>query len=376
MMRPPERVAAHAPAVDFQRPVHALLGLVVDACDLAGAVDAVRQAAFEDRPCMVSTPNLNFLVQAQSDAAFRDSVLASELSLPDGMPVVWTARLLGVPLRKRVAGADLYEALAKHAGPPLHVYFFGGPEGAAQAACERVNASARGLRCVGFDEAGYGTVEDMSGAERIARINASGAHFVIAALGARKGQAWLLHNRARLAAPVLCHLGAVVNFAAGRVRRAPRPLQRLGLEWLWRLVEEPALWRRYAGDAVAYARLLATRVLPLMLARVAASSSGGREAGLHTRWSGRACRIGLHGSWTVENLQPLRDELHRAAGQATSVSISLRECGWLDSAAIGLLMVAPRAFPRGLRLLDPSPMAARCLRLHGADFLINGDRHA
>lgn len=367
---------SRAPAVDFQRPVHALLGLAVDACDLAGAVDAVRRAAFEGRPCMVSTPNLNFVVQAQTDAAFRDSVLASELSLPDGMPLVWTARLLGVPLPGRVAGADLFEALARHEGPPVDVYFFGGPEGAAQAACERVNATASGLRCVGFDPAGYGTVEEMSGAERIARINASGAHFVIAALGARKGQAWLQRNRTRLSAPVLCHLGAVVNFAAGRVRRAPRGLQRLGLEWLWRIVEEPALWRRYAGDAVAYARLLATRALPLMLGQALRSRRAEREAGLHTHWAGRACRIELHGAWTRDNLQPLRDELQHAAGQAQSVSISLRHCGWLDSAAVGLLLMAPRAFPGGLRLLDPSSAAMRCLRLQGAGFLLAGDRQA
>lgn len=364
---------AHAPAVDFQRPVHALLGLAVDACDLAGAVDAVRRAAFEGRPCMVSTPNLNFLVQAQHDAAFRASVLDSELSLPDGMPLVWTARLLGVPLPGRVAGADLFEALARHEGPPVDVFFFGGPEGAAQAACERVNASASGLRCVGFDAAGHGTVEDMSGAERIARINASGAHFVIAALGARKGQAWLQHNRTRLRAPVRCHLGAVVNFAAGRVRRAPRALQRVGLEWLWRIVEEPALWRRYAGDALAYARLLVTRVLPLMLVQALRSRRAERSAALHTRWAGRTCRIELHGAWTRENLQPLRDELAHAAGQAQSVSISLRECGWLDSSAVGLLLVAPRAFPGGLRLLDPSPAAARSLRLQGAGFLLAAD---
>lgn len=366
------------PAVDFQRPVHALLGLAVDACDLAGAVATVRRAAFEGRPCMVSTPNLNFLVQAQGDAAFRDSVLGSELSLADGMPLVWVARLLGVPLPGRVAGADLFEALARHEGPPVKVFLFGGPEGAAQAACERVNARAGGLRCVGFDPAGFGTVEEMSGAERIVRINASGAHFVIASLGARKGQAWLLRNRTRLAAPVLCHLGAVVNFAAGRVQRAPRALQRSGLEWLWRIVQEPALWRRYAGDALAFASLLATRVVPLALARWRGfGEHARREAELHTQCSGATCRISLHGAWTLQNLQPLRDALHDAASRAAwSVSVSLRECAGLDSGAIGLLMVAPRAFPGGLHLQDASPAAARCLRLHGASFLLTADRHA
>lgn len=378
MTRPPELAPrADTPAIDFERPVHALLGLAVDACDLAGAVAMVRRSAFECRPCMVSTPNLNFLVQAQTDAAFRDSVLGSELSLADGMPLVWAARLLGVPLPGRVAGADLFEALARHDGPPVKVFFFGGPKGAAQAACERVNARAGGLRCVGFDPAGFGTVEDMSGAERIVHINASGAHFVIASLGARKGQAWLLRNRTRLAAPVLCHLGAVVNFAAGRVRRAPRALQRLGLEWLWRIVEEPALWRRYAGDAMAFAKLLATRAVPLAFAQLGGPGERAlRQAELRTQWSGAACHIAVRGAWTRANLKPLRVALHDAASRAWSVSVSLRECSWLDSAAIGLFMVAPRAFPGGLHLQDVSPAAARCLYLHGADSLLTADRHA
>ena len=248
-----------APAVDFDREVYCVLGLPVDAVDMDGAVAAVRRAAASGRRCMVSTPNLNFLAGALSDPAFRDSVLESDLCLADGMPLVWVARALGLPIRSRVAGSDLFAALAKHPGPPLRVYFFGGPDGAAQAACERVNANAHGLRCVGFDSPGFVSIEAMSDAPRIARINGSGAQFVVAALGARKGQAWLRHNRAQLRAPVLCHLGAVVNFAAGRVRRAPAWLQRLGLEWLWRIGQEPALWRRYAGDGLALLRLMATR---------------------------------------------------------------------------------------------------------------------
>jgi N-acetylglucosaminyldiphosphoundecaprenol N-acetyl-beta-D-mannosaminyltransferase len=371
--------AAGLPRVDFQREVVCLLGLPLDTVDLADAVEAVRGAALAPRPCSVVTPNLNWLVASRRDEAFRDSVTHADLSLPDGMPLVWLARLLGLPLRERVAGADLFEAMRRHPGPPVTVFFFGGPDGVAQAACERLNAGSRGLRCVGFDSPGFGSLAEISGAERIARINASGAQFLVASLGAKKGQAWLEHNRARLAAPVRCHLGAVVNFVAGTVRRAPAPVRRLGLEWLWRIVEEPSLWRRYAGDGLVLLRLLFTHVLPLALARRPGPEAL-TSAALHVHTAGGTCTLRLSGAWARANLQPLRSALaHAAAAGATRLVCGLREVSSIDSAFIGLLMLAPRAFPLGVALSEVPPPVARQLRWHGAEWLLRpsgGARHA
>ena len=206
--------AVPASRVDFDRPVVCILGLPFDAIGVAQAVQRIRDAAFAGRRCFVSTPNLNFAIAARSDAAFRGSVLRSDLSLVDGMPLVWIARWLGLPIRERVSGADVFDALQAHPGPALTVYVFGGPTGIAARACERINQRGGGIRCVGFDAPGFGSVESMSSEEQIARINDSGAHFVVVSLGAKKGQAWIEHNATRLTAPVLSHLGAVVNFAA------------------------------------------------------------------------------------------------------------------------------------------------------------------
>ena len=96
-------------------------------------------------------------------------------------------------------------------------------------------------------------------------INASDADFLAVALGAKKGQAWLQQNHARLRIPVRVHLGATINFQAGTLKRAPTLIQRLGLEWLWRIKEEPQLWRRYWNDGLALLGLLITRVFPLLL---------------------------------------------------------------------------------------------------------------
>lgn len=261
---------------NFDRPVVCIAGLPFDLLDMAGTVERVRAAAKNHQPCFLTTPNLNFLIGCLRDAAFRDSVIHSDLCIADGMPILWMARLLGIPIPERVAGSELFEALRvqKSIDSPLKVYFFGGPEGVAEMACRVLAGERSGLQCVGFNCPGFGSIEDMSGPETIANINASGADFVVVALGARKGQAWIERNRSRIDAPVISHLGAVVNFVAGTVARAPSWMQEAGMEWLWRIKEEPALWRRYWQDGVTWIRLLLVRVLPYALWRRIRRSRG------------------------------------------------------------------------------------------------------
>ena len=123
---------------------------------------------------------------------------------------------------------------------PLRIFLFGGAEGVGEVAAARLTGS--GVEVVGTHYPGFGTIDEMS-AERILKdINASGAQLLIASLGAVKGQAWLLRNHTSLRVPVRVHLGAVINFQAGTIRRAPPSVRRSGLEWLWRIKEEPHLW--------------------------------------------------------------------------------------------------------------------------------------
>lgn len=251
------------------RHVVSVLGLPFDVVSLGQAEWHVREAVQNRRRLFLSTPNLNFVIAARADPAFRRSVLESDLSLADGMPIVWVARALGLPLRERVAGSDLFEALRRSPiRPAIKVFFFGGEEGAAEAAAEAINAARGGLCCVGHLYPGFGSIEDMSAPDVIDAINATSPDFVVVALGARKGQEWIQRNRHRLEAPVISHLGAVVNFQSERVRRAPRWAARVGAEWLWRILQEPPLWRRYWSDGVAFLGLVFSEVMPLLLARV------------------------------------------------------------------------------------------------------------
>jgi N-acetylglucosaminyldiphosphoundecaprenol N-acetyl-beta-D-mannosaminyltransferase len=361
---------------DFGRDVRCLLGLPFDVVDMAAAVARVHTAADGGHPCFLSTPNLNFLVACQGDPAFRASVINSDLSIADGMPLVWMARLLGLPIRERVAGSSLFEALCRESQRPMSVYFFGGPPGVAEQACERLNADGRALRCVGYESPGFGSVEDMSSAASVDRINASSADFVVVALGARKGQAWIERNRGRLSAPVISHLGAVVGFVAGSVKRAPTWMQKTGLEWLWRIKEEPDLWRRYFGDGLALARLLITRVLPyaIYLRRHGRIAGGGSAAGLELSHHGETLVLRMRGAWRAGSLEPLRCAFSDVMSPGRDVWLDMEAVDYVDSAFVGLLLLASGSAGRAhgdFLIVAASLEVRRILRFCCAEFLLS-----
>jgi len=359
--------------VDFSRDVYCILGLPFDAIDVAGTEAHLRRAARDRKPCFLSTPNLNFLVGCRSDSQFRNSVINSDLSIADGMPMVWGARLLGIPIRERVAGSTVFNALRYSRGQKLSVYFFGGLEGVAEVASRQL-AIDEGLICVGFESPGFGTVEDMSSDATIARINASRADFLVVALGAKKGQAWIEHNRQKLAIPIISHLGAVLNFVAGTVRQAPSFLQRAGLEWLWRIKEEPALWNRYFWDGSALLALLVTRLLPHVFYqwRNKPLSDGSTAAGIRTTENGPDFVVQANGAWTATNIDALRSAFSEAARSGKNVRLELEKVTFIDCAFVGqITLLYGHLTQHGRRLCIDSPSypVRRVIRYCCAEYL-------
>lgn len=361
--------------VNFHRDVYCLLGLPFDAVSLADAVQCVRDSATHRMPCFMSTPNLNFVIGCLNDEKFRDSVINSDLSVVDGMPLVWIARLLGVPIRERVPGSTLFEQLRIGSGKPLSVFFFGGADGSAEAACQRLRLENNGLTCVGYESPGYGTIEDMSSDGIIQRINASKADFLVVALGAKKGQAWIERNRARIAVPVISHLGAVLNFVAGTVRRAPVWMHNTGLEWLWRIREEPALWRRYFGDGVALLSILFGRVLPYAM-YVRCHKPGVDEfktATVEILTAGQNIAINLQGAWSHKNISLLQDCFSKMALGGRDIHLDMGRVTYIDSAVVGLVILLlgqQKQQHSALLLIAVSRPARRVIRYCCAEFLI------
>ncbi len=359
---------------DFSREVHCLLGLPFDAVNMEGAEHRLRLSVTNRSPCFLSTPNLNFLIAAQSDIAFRNSVINSDLSIADGMPLVWISRLLDIPIRERVAGSALFEWLRNGSGKPISVFFFGGPDGAAEAACQRLNLEGRGLSCVGFESPGFGSIEEMSNDSVIQRINASNADFLVVSLGAKKGQAWIEHNKSRITVPVYSHLGAVVNFVAGTVKRAPVRMQNTGLEWLWRIKEDPALWRRYYRDGLALLKLMAGRVIPYawFLLWHKPDENQLMTAVIEIAEDKENCIIRLGGAWTLRNLGPLRECFSNSVQAGKSVRLELRDVSYVDSAFVGLVMLLhgyQAQHRRQLQLVFLPVHVRRIIKYCGAEFL-------
>ena len=358
------------------RPCWSLLGLPFDQVDPDQAVDIIDQAIKTKRKCFLSTPNLNFIVQSKSDESFYESVIYSDLVVADGMPVIWTAKLLGIPLQSRVAGSSLFETLQnKRRDKPISVFFFGGQGNAAQQAAESLNRNSVGMIACGALNPGMGTVESMSDKAIIDQINAAEPDFLVVALGAKKGQQWIMKNREQLNVSVISHLGAVVNFVGDNVQRAPLRWQKMGLEWVWRILQEPLLWKRYLIDGLWFLRLMLTRVVPLATYQkiLAKKASQGLSIKIINDVPGSNIEIVLSGSATIENSRLLKSTCRKILDQleaSPNISINCRKLDYIDSSALGTLMLLKANIKRrggNFGLFGASPRINRLMRLHGVE---------
>lgn len=362
--------------MDFNRDVHCLLGLPFDSTTMTDIVCHVREAAVNRKPCFISTPNLNFLITCLTDNAFRDSVLESNLSIADGMPIVWIAKLLGIPILERVPGSDMFEHLRGIKDDPIKVYFFGGMDGVAKMACDNLNAESAGLVCVGFDSPGFGTIEAMSSDEILDKINASGADFLVVSLGAQKGQAWITRNRPFLKVPVISHLGAVVNFVAGNIQRAPKQVQKIGMEWLWRIYQEPKLWSRYLKDGLCLSQLLVCKILPyaIWIRFKNKSLDDSNPIGLTFIEDNEVgVTIKLSGNCTRKSIIDLKHKINVLALTHNSFYLDLEQVPVIDSAFIGLCLLLYRytTLQGGkLALLNVNQRNKKIIRWNCAQFLL------
>jgi N-acetylglucosaminyldiphosphoundecaprenol N-acetyl-beta-D-mannosaminyltransferase len=363
---------------DLSREVYCLLGMPIDAIDLATFIKFVEDAGLRRASFLISTPNLNFLVKSHLDAKFREALLHSELCPADGMPIVWIARLLGIPIRERAAGSDMFEMLKgkDRFGTPLTLCLFGGASGIVDAATKAINEDSRGLRCVSAINPGFGTVEEMSRDDIIEKINMSRADFLVVALSADKGQQWLLQNGNRLQIPIRAQLGAVINFTAGNVKRAPRLLRKLGFEWLWRIKEEPHLWRRYWHDGVTLAWLMTTRVMPLIVGSFRQRLFGDRWRNLAIGQSQdrEAFTLTLSGAATAQSARRVIPLFRGALATKKAIRIDLSGACAIDARFLGLCMMLKKLTMKqgtDLQFIGASLPLRRSFRLHGVDYLLS-----
>jgi N-acetylglucosaminyldiphosphoundecaprenol N-acetyl-beta-D-mannosaminyltransferase len=361
--------------VNLERDVICLFGLAVDRVSLDEASAQVRAAIVDNRRLHVATPNMNLLRLARGDADMRQAMLAADLVIADGMPLVWLARVMGIGLPGRVAGSDLFDALDRDRTSVTTAFFFGGVEESAKRLMRRFPEGQSGITAAGALAPGFGSAEDMSKPALLERINAATPDLLAVSISARKGLHWIARNERALQAPVIANLGAVIHFAGGAVKRAPAAWRRSGFEWLWRIGQEPQLWRRYGADFATLARLFILNALPARaldaLPHWTKKTAARVRMVLSTQASGRT--IQLEGDFVAGGLGPLREGLAAALRLPEDIVIDLSRTRHLDAAALGLILAAHGQQKR--RGLDLSITGARrrmavLLRCHGCGFLI------
>jgi len=209
-------------------------------------MDATAEADGRGYICVAA---VHTVMACREDAELREAVLGADFTVPDGQPLVWALQLLGHPLRDRVYGPELMDrACARAARTGRGFYLYGGRDEASLALLERELVRRHpGLRIAGRHCPPFRPLTESETRAVADDIDASGADVVWVGLGVPKQEKWMAAMRERLSAPVLVGVGAAFDFHAGVVPQAPNPVQRFGMEWLFRLVQEPRrLWRRYA----------------------------------------------------------------------------------------------------------------------------------
>jgi N-acetylglucosaminyldiphosphoundecaprenol N-acetyl-beta-D-mannosaminyltransferase len=226
-----------------------VLGVRVDRISQQQALDRMEQMITRWRasgniwPCQqIVTVNPEFVMAAQRNKDFRIAINSAALVLPDGIGVVWATRYLGWPAPERVTGTDTLPLLARRcAASGYRLYLLGAAAGIAEMAGARLQELVPGLE-IGGTYAGSPAREEED--EIIERIRVAQADILCVAYGAPAQELWIWRNLSRLPAAVAMGVGGAYDFLSGRQRRASFVMQRMGLEWLYRLYREPWRWRR------------------------------------------------------------------------------------------------------------------------------------
>jgi N-acetylglucosaminyldiphosphoundecaprenol N-acetyl-beta-D-mannosaminyltransferase len=256
MLQPLAESEAHSSPASRDRVE--LLGVGVDRVSHDDVLERVRGFVENGVPRRIVTVNLDYLRMAREDEGFRGVLNTADLAIADGMPLVWASRLSGKPLPHRIAGQDLFDSICR-AGGECHwsVFLLGAAPGVAATAGAVMEARYPGLRISGAYSPPVGAFDAVE--EQRIRTMIRNAHpdVLFVALGAPKQDLWIRDSIANVGVPVAVGVGCSFDVVAGNVLRAPAWMQRTGLEWAFRLMQEPRrLWKRYIlGDLPAFFHL-------------------------------------------------------------------------------------------------------------------------
>jgi len=236
-----------------------VLGIKIDYLSVAEILNFVCGVIENNKKGKISTVNNEFIVEAQKNRKFAETLNNSSLNVPDSTGIVWAIRKIYKQKIKRIPGADLFEYICKmSAQKKYRIFLLGGREGVARAAKENLQKRYRGIHIVG----GIDSVKiDPAKADDslISKINETKPNVLFVALGAPKQELWIEENFGRVQANLFIGIGGTLDFVSGRIKRAPLWIRKIGLEWLFRLFIEPKRIKRIVNAVIVFPYLIFTR---------------------------------------------------------------------------------------------------------------------
>jgi len=238
----------HLMPASKQHPSFQVLGVRVDAVQIADVVDQMKDWIRGKKGChSIAATGMHGVVEARHDPEFKQILNATDLVVPDGTPLVWVGRRRGHDLPRRVYGPDLVLAFCEETQARSYRHFFyGGESGAADQLADSLKRRFPGMQVAGTYSPPFRPLRKEEDAEILSMISQAAPDVLWVGLGAPKQERWMHEHRDKLRVPVVVGVGAAFDMISGRRRQAPRWMREHGLEWLFRLFQEPRrLWRRY-----------------------------------------------------------------------------------------------------------------------------------
>lgn len=227
-------------------PAYTALGVRVHAVKTEEAIAEMQERIAEGgQGSYVAVTGMHGLSESRKDSRFRDILNRAFLVVPDGMPLVWLARIHRIPLRRRVCGSELMEAFCQATGAKCRHFFYGGASGVAEDLAAKL-AARFGIIVAGTYTPPFRplTLDEVSEVQK--RVQETAPDILWVGLSTPKQEKWMAEFGPQLQVPLLVGVGAAFDMNSGRLSRAPHWMQVIGLEWFYRLLQEPArLWKRY-----------------------------------------------------------------------------------------------------------------------------------
>ncbi len=240
-----------------------LFGFPIHALDMKSVLDVVDESIADRKRLLIGVVNAAKLVNMRRDASLGRAVMAADMILADGMSVVWACRLLGRPVPQRVAGIDLMEEMLRHGSEKgYRVFCLGATEEVLATTVQRIQECYPGIVIAGSH---HGYFKQQEEADVAARIRDARPDILFVAMTSPKKEQFLARHAETMQVPVCHGVGGAFDVLAGKVRRAPRVWQRVGMEWLYRVLQEPRrMWRRYLVTNTLFCGMVLSELLNMV----------------------------------------------------------------------------------------------------------------